>query len=697
MAYVKQTFTDGTTVLTAAHMNHIEAGIVENENAIEELKSGSGTSVLKVKDGLTVAIIGDSISTHPQKNVAEIVVQSADVGVELSSYITLYDVDKTISLDGETSGYTITSDDVGKELTFKPCSADIGKKLGTPLNYNSITSVWWQVAADILGFEPIAATWSGSSITSHTAGSSGKEASYAWHDHTIRKLGKRVAGSMERIAPDVVLIYRGTNDLSHTSKVRLTEGYFDTVDWTYPETDLLSDGATYGYKEGLALTIQKIRETYPKARIVLCTCNVFKRSNYSHFPTHNGYFSIPQMNNAIREVADFFGCQTIELDKCGITFENCYSEGYITDSATTPTHPNAKGHALMAQQAICDLVSKLHICDIEPINPSSGDSSSGESAANYLVEGGACWSDGTVGTASGYFSYVDYPVEAGATYSIPYGRNYFFSDSSRTYISGGAGGGSSTLEVTIPSNAAYITVCWKYDDISVSEVSITKVGSSSGGSSSGSSDTSNYLAESTAVNSSTGTTYSASGYFSYIAYPVEAGATYSVPYGRNYGIFDESDALVKSGGLAGASNATLTIPEGATYLNICWSTADISTSDVTITKTTSGDTTTQTTIGDLKGTLLDGYGIASSTATDVSTLGASYFCYDDIAVEAGVTYSTPYARNTAYYQADGTWIKSSSPGGASTATLTTPDNCAYITVTYKHADVAPADVTITKA
>jgi hypothetical protein len=49
------------------------------------------------------------------------------------------------------------------------------------------------------------------------------------------------------------------------------------------------------------------------------------------------------------------GCGVIEFDKDGITFENMYSGGYITDDAQTPTHPNTKGHAVMADKALLDL------------------------------------------------------------------------------------------------------------------------------------------------------------------------------------------------------------------------------------------------------------------------------------------------------------------------------------------------------
>lgn len=161
---------------------------------------------------------------------------------------------------------------------------------------------------------------------------------------------------MTRTAPDVIIIYRGTNDFSHSPYAKLTSGYFDDYDWQYPSDDTVTGG--YGYKEGLCLTIKKLRAAYPSAKIFLCTLNVFKRVNYSHFPTNNGINSLPQFNAAIHEVADFMGCGVINFDKDGITFENCYSEGYITDSATTPTHPSDKGHKVMGNKAIADMRSQ---------------------------------------------------------------------------------------------------------------------------------------------------------------------------------------------------------------------------------------------------------------------------------------------------------------------------------------------------
>lgn len=311
----------------------------------------SDNELLKDK---TIAILGDSISTNGNTgvdaNVPEITISELDVGVSLSAYVTYYDVQAGLTL----GGHTFTSNEIGTEVTFIPNANDVGKSIGLPANYNanSVTT-WWEHLQNALGNNTIPVCWSGSSVTSHEASSNQYKTSYAWHDAQIRKCGVRVKGSMTRNAPDIIIIYRGVNDMSHSPYTKLTSGYFNSSNWDYPTSDTV--GSDYGYKEGLCLTIKKLRAAYPESFIVLCTLNVFKRVNYSHFPTNNGYNTLPQYNDAIREVANFMGCGLIEFDKDGITFENCYSGGYITDSSTTPTHPSDKGHRVMGNRAITDL------------------------------------------------------------------------------------------------------------------------------------------------------------------------------------------------------------------------------------------------------------------------------------------------------------------------------------------------------
>ena len=301
------------------------------------------------RKGLNAAIIGDSISTSYNKNAVEITITSMDVGVSLNAWLTNYDV--PISL----GGINYTTADIGTKITFTPILADVGKTIGNPLNYNTATTItWWENVANYYNWDVNAVCWSGSSYSSHEANLDILKTSHAWHESTIRKCGTRTVGTNTRVAPDVIILYRGTNDFSHTPYALLTDNYFDAYNWAYPTTDNLG-GDNYGFKQAISLTIKNLRTAYPNAKIVLCTLNVFKRINYTNFPTNNGINSIPQYNKAIRECAEFFGCGLIEFDKSGITFENLYTNNYVTDSETIPTHPNNLGHDVMAQKAIRDL------------------------------------------------------------------------------------------------------------------------------------------------------------------------------------------------------------------------------------------------------------------------------------------------------------------------------------------------------
>ena len=299
-----------------------------------------------------IAILGDSISTKEGLNVSEILISKEDVGITLKAYPTFYDIGKVIN------GYTIKKEDIGSELEFTPSASDVGKSIGDPLNYNTtVSKVWWEYLEEEFNVEVIPACWSGSSYTTHENNLPELINSYAWHDSQIRKLGKRVDGTPNRISPDVIILYRGCNDMTHSPYSVLTKDYFDRVDWKYPLNDDTKDGI--GLLEALSKTVQKIRNAYPKARIVIATQTAFKRINCDNFPSNNGLYNLPKLNKELRNAADFFGCHTIDFDKCGITFENCYASGYVTDSIVNPTHPNDFGHELMGRLAVIDLKNKL--------------------------------------------------------------------------------------------------------------------------------------------------------------------------------------------------------------------------------------------------------------------------------------------------------------------------------------------------
>lgn len=328
----------------------------EIQKEIDDIINRSG----KVKEGLTIAFMGDSISTSANNPEPEIVIHEEDIGVRLGGWLTSYDT-YPLTL----GGVTYTSSDIGKYITFVPDENDIGKKVGTEKPYNTKgTKVWWEYLKD-LGVNAINATYCSSSLCSHEKNDATLQTSYGWHDQQIRRCGQRIPGSMNRKAPDIIVMYRGCNDMTHTPYPVLTKGYFDAIGWTYPTDDVVGDG--YGFKEAAAVFVSKIRKVYPHAQIVFATQNAWKRCNYNSFPCHNSKYNTTQFNKAIREIADFFGCQTVDFDKDGITFENMYPT-YISDSPTNPTHPNNTGHKVMGMQAIKDLANKLDLFKMEPKN-----------------------------------------------------------------------------------------------------------------------------------------------------------------------------------------------------------------------------------------------------------------------------------------------------------------------------------------
>lgn len=340
---------------TKEYVDNSVAGGVGGEITVDWMNVHNKPSMMQLKfqPGMKIAILGASNSTKPGRDAVEITIEPEDVGVQLSAYATYYDIDTTIG------GRTITSSDVGNEITFIPTSTDVGKQIGKPNTYsgNSGVKVWWMHLEEEFGCEIIPVCWSGSGMSSHEANSPKYKCAHSFHESQIRKCGIRMPGTMERTAPDLILFCRAGNDITHEPYCTITENYFDDPNWTYPTTDLKSDG-TYGALECVALTVQKLREAYPFTPIVLGTMPFMKRVNYQTFPVNNGLYSWPYYNKKLREAADFFGMHTIDFDKVNITFENIYPT-YAQDSAEKPVHQNNAGHNLLAAQAKKDLISKV--------------------------------------------------------------------------------------------------------------------------------------------------------------------------------------------------------------------------------------------------------------------------------------------------------------------------------------------------
>ena len=76
----------------------------------------------------------------------------------------------------------------------------------------------------------------------------------------------------------------------------------------------------------------------------------------------------------------------------------------------------------------------------------------------------------------------------------------------------------------------------------------------------------------------------------------------------------------------------------------------------------------------------------------------AYFCYDLVPVDADNEYRFQYARAGFFLDANKTVIgvRVNFTSGYSDWTFTTPENCAYISASFKYDEVAPADVVLEK-
>lgn len=383
--YIQTRFADGEDI-RSRYIVTTEAqssGVVFREEVVDNLNSEAvyaplsakqgkvlNESIFKKMKGKKLAVIGDSISTIYGGNTPYITIKAGDVGNTIYSYVTWPDVygdrlDESGPTGKTIGGVTLTKAMIDGQLhSFTPVLADVGKQIGCARNYNADGLVTWaQILCEKTGMTLLAnASWSGSTITTMNVEARGDAfiASHAWHPCTIGRCKVRDDSGNE-VTPDVIIVYRGTNDFSYgnngdyptlrISDVSLLDGFTET-------TDKVGE-STYDFRTGYYLTVKALREAYPNAIIILCTLNVFKRVYYDVWPTRNDAFTLPDINNAIREIANVTGCPVIELDKDGVTFENCYPT-YISDNAEHPTHPNANGHRVMAEKAVADLTYALN-------------------------------------------------------------------------------------------------------------------------------------------------------------------------------------------------------------------------------------------------------------------------------------------------------------------------------------------------
>ena len=154
--------------------------------------------------------------------------------------------------------------------------------------------------------------------------------------------------------PDIVIIMAGINDFSHSPA--LLGDYSGNT--SFPSTN-------ENFADAYALMLSRITDTYKTATVFCCGLPVFVRTNTTknqpeqNTETDDSHKTTVDYNNKIKEISEMFNCQYIDLNKCGFNRENYYST-YCQDNASTPTHPNAKGHEVISRVVEAKLIEVMN-------------------------------------------------------------------------------------------------------------------------------------------------------------------------------------------------------------------------------------------------------------------------------------------------------------------------------------------------
>lgn len=207
---------------------------------------------------------------------------------------------------------------------------------------NAVSRTWWYQMLELLGITPSTSVmnncaWSGSQVTGNSTTKT--SASAGCSDRRITDLAAR------GYIPDIILIFISCNDWANNVAIGT---------WNV-NSSLPSEGTISEMRSAYALMLNKINIAYPKARIFCCTIlDDARRDGTAGYPPNNtNGVTTYTWNQSIREIAEAFGCDVIDLHNCGIKYSNIASL-----AVDTGLHPNAEGMTMMAQKVAAELIAK---------------------------------------------------------------------------------------------------------------------------------------------------------------------------------------------------------------------------------------------------------------------------------------------------------------------------------------------------
>ena len=189
----------------------------------------------------------------------------------------------------------------------------------------SVEQTWWKMTLNALGMDL---------DTNNSC--SGSCVSYVRNNK---------ASGLERCenlgTPDVIIVWMGINDFIY---VGTSLGSYDG------KTAIPEEATSMDFRSAYAVMLNKILSEHPTAEVWVCTLPTTDHANVetaSDFPKLNKKGNtVLEYNTAIKELAEAFSVNVIELDKCGITWQNLVT---FTDDKL---HPNVEGHLKVARKVV---------------------------------------------------------------------------------------------------------------------------------------------------------------------------------------------------------------------------------------------------------------------------------------------------------------------------------------------------------
>lgn len=214
-------------------------------------------------------------------------------------------------------------------------------------NVTTVDLTWWYKMAVALGIDPSTqinnCSWSGSQVCGDsTQTSSDTAGSYGYCGCSTKRIEDM---SIRGDEPDIVIIHLGCNDWGR--------GEVNLGSWTI-DSAIPSEGTINEFRSAYALMLYKIQNRYPNARIYCCTITEdTKRDKTTGYPSTNSKnVSLHTWNASIKEIANAFCCDVIDLNCCGMTLFN------TSDNTIDGLHPNTNGMNLLCGKAVAELCAK---------------------------------------------------------------------------------------------------------------------------------------------------------------------------------------------------------------------------------------------------------------------------------------------------------------------------------------------------